>query len=487
MKRGLAVAGTLLGLVLVGILILGAVAVRKNLSLSTGRCLVADNGSYMLIIGREPIVMSNRSGKETLFAGLDTGDEIRVLHDGVQESYPGGTGAYAVWKLADGSVEDIPSEVRSSLTELGWFGSKIQISDCALPEEGEDTSRKKQTGEDGTTEISVETAGGMEIVEPLPIEYAAQYIRTNPYCEDNDWPSVKVIRSVEELQQYYEDNKGVYDLERKEKVYADTTIGFLDACDQYDADYFAKQCLVMVILEEGSGSIRHEVSAVESTEVNGKDGLIIKIDRKVPEVCTDDMAEWHILVETEPGFAVPESEYIAVYVDDKMIPSLCGYPPVNTLTPEGGIENQPEIPEGPAQTTWTQEKKEPEIVSGSHGNTRLSLEIPTGWEYEIITYQDDNKSFGIDFRPEGETEGYLQFRCHEVWGVCGMGLKQQDIILGQYEASKGTYDGAKAWDFIVIKKELEGKFVVVNYGAKWLGEYMEEAMEILATVSIEAE
>lgn len=447
MKKGLTIAGILAGLVLVAVLVLGLVAQRKSLSISTGRCLVADNGSYMLIIGNEPIVMRNVSGKETLFAGLDTGDLIRVLHDGIQESYPGGTGAYAIWKLEEGFPADIPEAVRKSLTGLGWYGSKIQISDCELPQK------------DGET---VAEAGGMELCENAPVAFAAQYIRTNPYREDNDYPSVVVIRSAEELQQYYEDNKEMYDLERKEKVYADTTIGFLDACDQYDEAYFAKQDLIMVVLEEGSGSIRHEVMTVESTEVNGTDGMIIEIESRVPEVCTDDMAEWHILIETEEDFTVPTQENIVLYLNDKNVRVLCGYPLRGFVAAEGA-----------------------ERVSAEHNGVCMAVDVPDGWTYEIVEPQEEYTSFGVQLRPKGETEGWLQFFYHEVWGVCGTGLKQQEIVLGQYEASKGTYDRGKVWDFIVIKEDLDGQFVIQNYGATWLAEYMEEAMEILKTINIE--
>lgn len=447
MKKRL-VAGFVVGVVLAAALVLGLVAQRKSLGISTGRCLVADNGSYMLIVGNDPIVMRNVKGKETLFDGLDTGDLIRVLHDGIQESYPGGTGAYAVWKLEEGFPEDISEEVRKSLTGLGWYGSKIQVSDCELPQKGEE---------------KVAEAGGMELCENAPVAFAAQYIRTDPYCEDNDYPSVVVIRSVEALQQYYEENKGMYDLERKEKVYADTTIGFLDACDGYDEAYFAKQSLVMVILEEGSGSIRHEVMAVESTEVNGQDGLVIKIESRVPEVCTDDMAEWHILIETEEGFIVPEPENMVLYLNDKNMQELCGYPLKGAGETEGA-----------------------ERVSAEHSGVSLSVDVPDGWIYEIVKPQENYTSFGIQLRPEGENEGWLQFFCHEVWGVCGTGLKQQEIVLGQYEASKGIYDGGKAWDFIVIKEDLDGKFVIQNYGATWLAAYMEEAMEMLQTIYIES-
>ena len=60
------------------------------------------------------------------------------------------------------------------------------------------------------------------------VSFEAQYIRTNGYHESIDYPVVRVIRSAEELKSYYESNKELYDLERRDKVYADMTIGFLD-------------------------------------------------------------------------------------------------------------------------------------------------------------------------------------------------------------------------------------------------------------------
>ena len=50
--------------------------INHSMSFSVGRCLVADNGSYMFIDGNSPIIMSNRKDKEGLFSGLGTGDKI---------------------------------------------------------------------------------------------------------------------------------------------------------------------------------------------------------------------------------------------------------------------------------------------------------------------------------------------------------------------------------------------------------------------------
>lgn len=129
-------------------------------------------------------------------------------------------------------------------------------------------------------------------------KFSAQYIRTNGYIDGQEYPYYVIIRSVKDLERYYEQNKDIYDLEEQEKVYADTTIGWLDAIEKYDEEYFKANDLIMIVLEEGSGSIRHEVKSV----VKNPDGsFAVEIERDVPEVGTDDMAEWHIIVEPECG------------------------------------------------------------------------------------------------------------------------------------------------------------------------------------------
>ena len=48
----------------------------KSLSMTIGRVLVAQNGTYMLIDGNSPIVMSNCLKKDQLFEGLGGGDKV---------------------------------------------------------------------------------------------------------------------------------------------------------------------------------------------------------------------------------------------------------------------------------------------------------------------------------------------------------------------------------------------------------------------------
>lgn len=161
--------------------------------------------------------------------------------------------------------------------------------------------------------ISVGRFDGTEdiLTDPL-VNFDAQYIRTDGYHEEIEYPVVKIIRSVDELTAYYETSKEYYDLERKDKVYSDTTIGFLDACDKYDEAYFENQILVMVLLEEGSGSNRHKVQSVNQSA----DGQChIYIDTIVPEVGTCDMAAWHILIEPQAGTDIESESDITVLVD----------------------------------------------------------------------------------------------------------------------------------------------------------------------------
>jgi hypothetical protein len=93
-----------------------------NYGFLEGRVLVADNGSYLIILDdHSPIKMSDHSAKGGAFLDLQTGDKIRVLHDGVRESYPGQTGVYHVRLLERGSMEDIPADVVNALRQLGWM------------------------------------------------------------------------------------------------------------------------------------------------------------------------------------------------------------------------------------------------------------------------------------------------------------------------------------------------------------------------------
>ncbi len=157
------------------------------------------------------------------------------------------------------------------------------------------------------TKTQAETAEGLT-AEDIDIDFDVQYIRTNGYHEDAVYPAHRIITSSDDLTDYYNEFKDMYDLERKETVYSDTTIGFLDACDKYDLSFFGEKAILFVILEEGSGSVRHRVDSIRC-----EDGrLTVSIEKTVPICCTDDMAEWHIFIELDKEYLLEHSDNVDI-------------------------------------------------------------------------------------------------------------------------------------------------------------------------------
>jgi len=274
-------------------------------------------------------------------------------------------------------------------------------------------------------------------------EFSAQYIRTDGYHDGVRYPVVTVIHSVNELNAYYEANKDKYSLERRAgAISSDSTIGFLDACDKYDEEYFESKILLMVLLEEGSGSVRHKVERV----ANGADGITVDITTIVPEIGTCDMAEWHILIEPEVGVFAGNADDITVYID--------------------GRDATEKITE----------------VYHEKGYANISLTLKEGWEYDIVD-EPDTKEFSVNIYPAGQKDNKLRIY-FGFFGVCGTGLKQEEIKLGKYAAWMGTYDNNTVWDFISIKDTF-GDYAILNEGGeKWWNEYGDEAMQILETLKV---
>ena len=115
-KKILIAVSVIVCVIAIGLFILAG----KSISPSVGLYLHTDNGN-MLILDNSPIVMSVRTGNDDMFEKYESGDKILVLHDGINESYPGQTRAYFVMKLADGEMSDIHENVLASLNELGWI------------------------------------------------------------------------------------------------------------------------------------------------------------------------------------------------------------------------------------------------------------------------------------------------------------------------------------------------------------------------------
>lgn len=172
-------------------------------------------------------------------------------------------------------------------------------------------------------QIIADTEGYPEMAEDVPgggasqsgashaYLYGSQNFRTNGGMEGMEYPYTCVIRSRAELEAYYEDHKAFFDLERKGTASGDTAVGFLDACDRYDEAFFQERDLILVVLEERSGSVRHELQSIQARD----GGWLLTIRCIVPEVGTCDMAQWHILAEIEKGL-IQEDEKIVLEFHD---------------------------------------------------------------------------------------------------------------------------------------------------------------------------
>ncbi len=124
-------------------------------------------------------------------------------------------------------------------------------------------------------------------------DFEAQYIRTNDRrtVYPKAYPKKEIITSREELDRYIAENENEYDLSSKKTAGTDTAVGFADAVEKCTDEWFKDHDLVIIVFEESSGSITHEVTSVCR--------YAVRICSKIPKVCTSDMAAWHILVELD--------------------------------------------------------------------------------------------------------------------------------------------------------------------------------------------
>ena len=305
--------------------------------------------------------------------------------------------------------------------------SLLSLASCSQSGRGHDRGGDESVKSYNDTEW----LNDIHMIENLPsVDFDAQYIRAGSKKELSAYPAVKIIRSANEMSRYL----------KKETHMSEELVS---ACEKYNADYFKEQILIIVLLEEGSGSVRHEVENVGSDNTHA----VIQIKSIAPEVGTCDMAWWHILIEPEAGIQIADEEDVTVFL--------------------GGRN---------ATDNYT-------VASHSKGLANISVTLMDGWEYDIEDEADTNE-FAINIYPAGQSENKLRIAYFNGFGVCGTGLAQEQILLGRYEAWMGTYDNRSVWDFISLRG-LPGDYAILNEGGeKWWKEYGEEAMQILATLKV---
>ena len=106
-------------------------------------------------------------GDKSIFDGLTTGDVIRIVRDAeVMESFPGQVFIYSLEKLSDGDLYDIPKEMISILSELGWIkervDSEIENDDSEI---NQTTVTQKFTYSENGVELSIRVPEGWSCIK----------------------------------------------------------------------------------------------------------------------------------------------------------------------------------------------------------------------------------------------------------------------------------------------------------------------------------
>ena len=150
---------------------------------------------------------------------------------------------------------------------------------------------------------------GITPTNPGRFAFNAQYVHTQyvqgTWTSGIDYPRLTVISSRAALDQYFNDYEGLYDFSR----YQYSPTGFMDAIENYSEAFFGDNFLVLVLLEETSGSNRHRV---ENITDNGN----ITITRRIPEIGASDMAQWHIIIELDKEDKF--EQYQVVFLEERL-------------------------------------------------------------------------------------------------------------------------------------------------------------------------
>lgn len=119
-------------------------------------------------------------------------------------------------------------------------------------------------------------------------------------------------------------------------------------------------------------------------------------------------------------------------------------------------------------------------------NANFSIEIPDGWSYEttLTSSLAPSTAFGISIFHDLSPESTVTVEFTESFGVCGTGLRTEDITIGGYSASKGIYDGNPTFNYVVFD-DTPGFYVIYNNAdGDWWAQHKNEIWEILGTIKI---
>lgn len=138
--------------------------------------------------------------------------------------------------------------------------------------------------------------------EPYAIlDFEAFYIHTNQASPCDTYPAEHLIRTFDELLNFCNSRY-------QEQI---TFEGINNYVYRYDESFFYENSLIVLMIEECSGSIRHNVVSVSMYHNNVVD---VELERIVPEIDTDDLEFWYIIVQINA--VLPEDTYISYQMTD---------------------------------------------------------------------------------------------------------------------------------------------------------------------------
>lgn len=284
------------------------------------------------------------------------------------------------------------------------------MTSCVVYLGGDEPPSSEKTG-DGTEALAA----------PVTELYPVKYVRADGYHEDVEYPYAVKIGSATELGNYIEEMGKEYHFGHTDTTYPDAPEGFLDAVAGCDEEFFVENMLVMAVLEEGSGSNRHELMGV-----TGEDVILIK--RIVPEAGTCDMAAWHIILEVPRERAEGRDFEVEYYGEDNR-----------------------------------------EFVLFSQDCVTMTARLPDGWSYEErpLVYDEEAAKeyesfyeyakakflyFGLEFFPEENPDVRLRlYYWARFPGVCGTGLTVKETTLGGHAVTQHFYGGSDVWSMSFFK------------------------------------
>lgn len=120
--------------------------------------------------------------------------------------------------------------------------------------------------------------------------FEATYLKTTQPSALDAYPATHLLRSVEQLSAFCDQRDQDHIGFEQVQAYA----------QRFDDGFFEKKSLIVLMVQESSGSVRHTVTDVEMY-ANGTVNLVL--ERTVPEMGTCDMAYWYIFVEVDAVIA----------------------------------------------------------------------------------------------------------------------------------------------------------------------------------------